>query len=264
MKKIITGIFITLIVIILPLNNTVSLLKNEKIIAESSYESADSLFATLEGVDTNEVELIIRKLEEKRIDPTGNKKKVEELLKNIKKGKISYRKALKDVYIVGDSLMNGLEAYDILNSNHLITQVSASLYHLSDNIEKIVKINPPILVLHYGINMISTSDEMKDNYISMYTKLIKKLKKKLPDTRIIVSGIFPVDREKATAKRFGKVDAYNKALKVMCKKLDVDFLDNKPLLKKHNDCYGSDGIHFSKKFYEKYWLNYLIKEMEIV
>ena len=251
-------------VLILPLNNTFSLFKTEKTLAQNSFESADSLFVALDSVDTNEVELAIRQLEEKRTDPTGNKKKVEELLKKIKKGKITYRKALKDVYIVGDSLMNGLEAYDILNSNHLITQVSASLYHLSDNIDKIVKINPPILVLHYGINMISTSDDMKDNYISMYTKLIKKLKKKLPDTRIIVSGIFPVDREKATAKRFGRVDAYNKALKEMCKKLDVDFLDNKPLLKKHSDCYGSDGIHFSKEFYEKYWLNYLIKEMEIV
>ncbi len=256
--------FIILIVLLLPLSNAFSLFKTEKTYAQSSFESAEALFATLEGVDTNDVELIIRQLEEKRVDPTGNKKKTEELLKNIKKGKISYRKALKNVYIVGDSLMNGLEAYDILNSNHLITQVSASLYHLSDNVDKIVKMNPPILLLHYGINMISTSDDLKDNYISMYTKLIKKLKKKLPDTRIIVSGIFPVDREKATAKRFGRVDAYNKALKGMCKKLDVDFLDNKPLLKKHNDCYGSDGIHFSKKFYEKYWLNYLIKEMEIV
>lgn len=258
------GIIIVLLVLALPVSNFLSLLSLEAENTESSFETADALLESLASVNTADVELIIRQQEQKRLDPTGNKEKVEALLKKLKNGKITYRKALKDLYIVGDSLMNGLEAYDILNSNHLITQVSASLYHLSDNLEEIIELNPPILLIHYGINMISTSESQMDSYISLYTKLIKKLKKKLPDTRIIISGIFPVDREIATDKRFGKITAYNKALKSMCKKLDVDFLDSSSVLKKHKDCYGSDGIHLSKAFYEDYWLRFLIKEMEIV
>lgn len=253
-----------LLVVALFSENIVTLLNVKPQIAESSYESAEEYLKALQNVNTADVELIIREQEKKRKDPTGKKQKVEALLAKLKSGKITYRKALKDLYIVGDSLMNGLEAYDVLNKNHLVTQVSASLYHLEDNIDKIVEMNPPILLIHYGINMISTSDDLKDSFISMYTKLVKKLKKKLPDTRIIISGIFPVDRKVATAKRFGEIENYNKALKKMSKKLGVEFLDSSPVLKKHKECYGSDGIHLSKEFYEKYWLKFVIKEMEIV
>ena len=86
----------------------------------------------------------------------------------------------------------------------------------------------------------------------------------MPDTRIIISGLFPVDREVAKAKRFAKVGEYNNSLKEMCKKLKVEFMDSSSVLKEHPECYGGDGIHLSKAFYEKYWLRFIIKEMEIV
>ena len=98
----------------------------------------------------------------------------------------------------------------------------------------------------------------------MYTDIIEELQAALPDTRIIVSGIFPVDRDIAKAKRFGKIDEYNKSLKEMCRKLKVEYMDSSSVLKAHPECYGSDGIHLSKAFYEKYWLRFIIKEMVIV
>lgn len=192
------------------------------------------------------------------------KAEIEIVLKQLSKGETSYRKVLKNVYIVGDSLMNGLEAYNILNSNHLITQVSASLYHLSGNVNRIIKLKPPVLILHYGVNMISTSKKQLNNFTGMYTRLVKQIQKGSPDTRIIISGLFPVDRDVARAKRFSKIDAYNEALQKMCKNLDVEFMDSSSVLKEHPECYGGDGIHLSKAFYEKYWLRFVIKEMEIL
>jgi len=189
---------------------------------------------------------------------------VKAVLKKLSQGKTTYRRIFKDVYIVGDSLMNGLEAYNILNSNRLITQVSASLYHLSDNVKKIVRIAPPVLILHYGVNMISTNKNQLNTFISMYTRLIKQIQKGSPDTRIIISGLFPVDTNVAKAKRFTKISAYNKALIKMCDELKIEFLDSSPVLKAHPDCYGGDGIHLSKAFYEKYWLKFIINEMGIV
>ncbi len=225
--------------------------------------SGEVVLDTLAGVDAAAAQSAVIEAEKKRNDPTGAKKRIADTLRKLDKGKTTYRKVFRDVYIVGDSLMNGLEAYDILNSSHLVTQVSASLYHLDENMDKIIAMNPPVLIIHYGINMISTSQAQRDNFINFYTKLIKELKKSLPSTRIIISGIFPVDRSVARAARFGEVDTYNKALKAMCKKLKVEYLDSSPVLKAHKECYGGDGIHLSKTFYEKYWLRHIVKEKEI-
>lgn len=263
MKKILISIVLVIALLAYPVYNFAFL--SQKEVQQEAKISTDAVkfLGELSDFDVAKAQSAVIAAEKKREDPSGKKQKIQKTLKNLKNGKTTYRKVFKDVYIVGDSLMNGLEAYDILNSNHLITQVSASLYHLSDNMEKIIEMKPPVLIIHYGINMISTEKVLKDNYIKFYTKLIKQLKKELPGTRIIISGIFPVDREIASAKRFSQIGEYNKALKQMCKSLKVEFLDSSPVLKKHPECYGSDGIHLSKDFYEKYWLKFIIQEMGI-
>ena len=73
-----------------------------------------------------------------------------------------------------------------------------------------------------------------------------------------------VDREIAKAKRFGMIGEYNKALKTMCNKLEIEYMESSSVLKAHPECYGGDGIHLSKAFYEKYWLRFIIREMGIV
>lgn len=188
---------------------------------------------------------------------------VEKSIKQIENGKKSLRKVFKNVYFAGDSLIAGLETYNVLNSKKIFAQVSASLYHLQDNLENIVSASPRILILHYGINLLGTEQAHLDNFISFYKKLVKQLQKELPDTRIIVSLIFPVDRSVATAKRFARIPAYNKELKKMCRSLEVEYLDSSSVLKAHKECYGSDGIHQSKAFYEKYWLPFVMRQVGI-
>lgn len=190
-------------------------------------------------------------------------KNVKKSIRRLNAGKTTLRKIFKNVTFAGDSLMAGLEAYDILNSKRIFAQVSASLYHLEENIPLIVKQNPKILVLHYGINMIATDEVYLDIFVKMYTRLIKDLKKQLPDTRIIVSLIFPVDRKIAKAARFGRISAYNKATIKMCKKLKVEYINSSSVLNAHPECYGSDGIHQSQAFYEKHWLKFLMREKGI-
>lgn len=247
-----------------PVFNIWGLSKNEAVPSDEDISKGGSVIESLSDFDVKKAESNVRKAEKKRKDESVSSEKVQMVLYDLKNGKTTYRKVLRDVYIVGDSLMNGLEAYNILNSNHLITQVSASLYHLDSNVKKIIKMNPPVLILHYGINMIAVGDKYLDNFISMYSRIIKELKKSLPDTRIVISGLFPVDRDIASAKRFGEIGDYNKALKSMCKDLEIEFVNSSSVLKAHPECYGSDGIHLSKAFYDKYWLRFLIKELEIV
>lgn len=264
MKKRIIILIVTAVLCAYPLFNIMGLSKNEPEVSQADTSSGEEIIESISSYDVKQAEKNVRQADKERNDPATTYNKVKTVLSQLKQGKTTYRKVLKDVYIVGDSLMDGLEAYDILNSNHLITQVSASLYHLDGNVDKIIKLNPPILILHYGINMIATGESYRNNFIKMYTRIIKELQKALPDTRIVISGLFPVDRTIAKAARFSQVSAYNKALKTMCKDLGVEFLDSSSVLKAHTECYGGDGIHLSKAFYEKYWLRFIIKELEIV
>lgn len=268
MKKSVLLLFLIVILALYPVRNFVSITAGanaEKTTVKSEQTDGEQALIELSQYNIDKAQSNLKKANSQRASSSSpTKAEIAMVLKQLSEGKTSYRKVLKDVYIVGDSLMNGLEAYNILNTNHLITQVSASLYHLKGNVNKIIKLKPPVLILHYGVNMISTNKKQLNNFITMYTGLIKQIQKGSPDTRIIISGLFPVDRDVARAKRFAKIDTYNEALQKMCKKLDVEFMDSSSVLKKHSECYGGDGIHLSKAFYERYWLRFVIKEMEIV
>lgn len=225
--------------------------------------------AVIEKFDAVKLEKVQKKIdviEKERIEElerASRYKQAEETFLRLDQGKISYRRLFSKVYIAGDSLMEGLEAYDILNSKHIIAQVSASLHHLEENFDKIVAIRPPILILHYGLNMISTDEAHANSFIRQYKGIIEKLKTALPDSRIVVSLIFPVDTTVATAPRFKGIRNYNSKLKAMCAEMGIEYLDSAPAFAGRSEYYGSDGIHLSASFYRKYWLKYVISEMGI-
>lgn len=264
MKKSVLVLILAVLLTFYPVRNFISLANTESSVT-TAHDEAEEYLQKLYDYDIKKAQSNVKRASNLRNDSgVATSAEIKNVLKKLDEGKTTYRKIFKDVYIVGDSLMNGLECYNILNSNRLITQVSASLYHLSGNIDKIIKASPDTLILHYGVNMISTKGSQLNNFISMYTRLIKQIQKGSPDTRIIISGLFPVDRSIAKAARFSKIGTYNNALKNMCKELKIEYLESAPVLKAHPECYGGDGIHLSKAFYEKYWLRHIIREMGIV
>lgn len=219
------------------------------------------VFDKLYAYEASDVEKIIREAEierQKKLSAELRQKKINETLLNLRTGKISYRKVFANTCFVGDSLLNGLEVYNILNPDRLITQVSARLGHLEDNLKKIVAMNPKILILHYGVNNLWDNDTGMGWFIDDYTELVLKLKKALPYTRIIVSSIFPVDEELATAEIFTYIPKHNQALKKMCAATGVEFLDSTSLVAGCKDYYASDGIHFTASFYSEKWLPFIV------
>lgn len=229
-------------------------------------DAGKALLQTLDSVPLEEVKTKVAENEQKKLEALARAKrslKTQEIISLLQAGQLSYRKALSDLYIAGDSLMAGLAVYDILNANHIFAEVSASLSHLEANLSKIEAKHPPILLLHYGLNMISTSDAQLSSFISRYKSILEGIRKDLPNTRIVVSLLFPVDRTKATAPEFGRIDAYNAALKEMCASIGVEAFDSSPAFVGKESSYGADGIHLSASFYRNDWLIYLIRELEI-
>lgn len=184
------------------------------------------------------------------------------LLLKIENGSTTYRSVFKNVFIVGDSLMNGLANYDILNEDNMITQISANLYHLEENVETIIEEEPKILILHYGLNHLSEQSVQCVRFINLYTSILQDLIDGLEDTKIIVSSIFPVYLELNTDEKFLMIETYNDAMQEMCEELGIEFLRTDTSLF-DEDVYDSDGIHMMEKFYTTRWLDFVIEELEL-
>lgn len=264
MKKILLYIFIFSLVAAVIYFNAVNVLEENRATIEKQ-EISTEFFDRFSDKDAIDIENNIREAEKQRFEQFGGstQKQIEQTLEQLKKGEISLRHIFADTFFAGDSLMNGLEIYGVLDANNLATQVSATLYHLSDNISRIVAANPAELILHYGINMISTESNQLKSFISDYEDIIEELKNKLDGTRIIISGIFPVDTTIATDASFKLIDEYNEALKKMCEEAGVEFLDSKNAFE-GVDYYGGDGIHLSSEFYSEVWLPFVVENKGII
>lgn len=186
--------------------------------------------------------------------------RVKELLENIKNGKTSYRQLLKGTVIAGDSLMHGMNEYKILDNSYLVTKVSANLKHLRESVPTIVNLNPKILVVHYGLNNMSTDSTEIKNFVSAYEKVLKDLHSKLPNTKIVVSSVLNVSSKKSTG-RYKDIPNFNSKLKEMCKNNGFTFLDNSELISGESSYYEQDGMHVIKKFYTEKYLPNLVVEL---
>lgn len=264
MKKLVAALVVLVLVIAYPITNFF-ILKSKRSDLEADTSAGVSALEEYAAVPVEKADRAVAAAQKKQEEFRRNEAVqglIEKQIKLIEKGKLSYRKVFSQVYVAGDSLMEGLEAYGILNSNHIFAKVSASLSHLEFVMPKLISVRPPVLILHYGLNMIGDQQYHVDSFISTYTKDIKKLQKSLPDTRIVVSLLFPVDTSVATANRFRYVSRYNNRLAQMSRELGVEYLDSSSVFKGH-DFYGADGIHLSYSFYYDYWLKFIMREMEI-
>ena len=127
-----------MILTLYPVRNFITLANTESSVT-TAHDEAEEYLQKLYNYDIKKAQSNVKRASNLRNDNgVATSAEIKNVLKKLDEGKTTYRKIFKDVYIVGDSLMNGLECYNILNSNRLITQVSASLYHLSGNVNKII------------------------------------------------------------------------------------------------------------------------------
>lgn len=264
MKKLVAALVVLILIALFPAVNYFSLKSEKSTVFEDTSAGVSVLdsYAEISVEKADKAVAAAQKKQQELHEAEAIQGLIQKQIKLIEKGTLSYRKVFSNVYFAGDSLMEGLEAYNILNSNHIFAKVSASLSHLESVMPNIISVRPQVLILHYGLNMIGDQEYHVDSFISQYTKDIKKLQKKLPDTRIIVSLLFPVDTSVATANRFKYVSRYNNRLIKMSKELGVEYLDSSSVFSGH-DFYGADGIHLSYSFYGDYWLKFIMKEKEI-
>lgn len=174
----------------------------------------------------------------------------------------NYRATFKDFYFCGDSIVEALSGYDILDSYHVIAAIGVGTSHIDKNLSYIVASHPKYLILHYGVNVIDGPD-YADIFISNYKSSIQKLMEQLPDTEIFVDSIFPV-QEKAYKQSPGTkyVDLYNEKLYEMTQELGVHFIDHTPQWQAFDkNYYEGDGIHPIYAYYKEKYLPFIYTEV---
>ena len=190
----------------------------------------------------------------------------EEIFEKVQNDETSYPKIYSDALICGDSLVESLQYYSVLNSENVIGKVSASLYDLQDISDQIISYHPKTLVLHYGQNHVENgSDTYVNNFVSFYKPIVENFKKQLPGTRIFISSIFPANEHGlADSPYLSAIPAYNEGLKKMCQELGVEYLDNSPLFEGDLSFYEPDGVHMTKVFYTDHWLPFMAYELNLI
>jgi hypothetical protein len=217
-----------------------------------------SILNSMNSVNVNKTESDIRAVHEKYEAALQRKK----LAQAVKAG--NYKYVFKDVIISGDSIVEAISGYSILNSSNVIAKVGAGTVFLNEKIPSIVSANPKYLVLHYGENQISTKPQAKV-LSAKYAQCIRKLKSKLPDTKIYVDGIFPVQHSAYKQDSYLRnISYYNSEFKKMSENLGVTYLDYQDLWASAGEkYYDGDGIHPTFSFYTEQYLPFLIQKSGI-
>ena len=98
------------------------------------------------------------------------------------------------------------------------------------------------------MNDVKSTNGDVERFVSEYKEVLTTLKEEVPDAHIFVNSIFPV-QEKAVEGEpvLEKIPEFNEALKELCDKQTVAFIDNTSLVS--DQYYEEDGEHFKADFY---------------
>ena len=111
---------------------------------------------------------------------------------------------------------------------------------------------PEIMVITLGVNGVSYMHDKEEYFISVYTKLVNKIKNASPDTKIILQSIYPVARswEKTKSINNERIRAANEWVQQVAEDCGIYYLDTISVLADEEgylpEAYqNGDGIHLN-------------------
>ena len=194
------------------------------------------------------------------VDITAARQKVD----GLNNGTLSFADAFSNMSFTGDSQIRALATNGIISEEYIVARNGESYDFFNDNMDSVITMasGKDAVIVHYGINTLSTSAEERSNRINQYKDLLLRLKSACPDTRIIVSGVFPVCYTIfGSQQRFEYINDYDFELCEMCMEIGVEYLSDNAYMMEHQDVFGSDGLHLTKELSTGYWLKNLVTTM---
>ena len=250
LKKILICLTLSLIISIIFVNISFFKFKSDKFIDTENFfcnDSSKDINEIKEEIEknNNHEEPIIPELPEENLEP-----------------KIAFQKY--KILMIGDSFVEGMEAYDVIYSSNVIWERGKRIDNMHDHLDKAIIYNPNILILVYGSNDVQMWDYNVEGFIKAYEKSLNEIFNSLPNTKIYLTSILPVnDVALKEDPSFKYIDLFNNRLQELCDEKGISFLDSSYILDLESNPYSSDGIHPKGFFYEKWALDILDK-IEVV
>ncbi|WFA09293.1 GDSL-type esterase/lipase family protein [Tissierella sp. Yu-01] len=163
---------------------------------------------------------------------------------------------------IGDSITEGFAFNEIIPKECVIAGAGATAGFTYDDIDALPDKNPDNIFIMLGsIDILMPVDDPKELFKDDLTKLVKRIKEELPNSKIYLQSITPVTEDAFIEEpRYKEIEEYNELLKELGEKLAVNYVDIGVLAQDNPDLYAEDGIHFKKEFYNL-WLEELFKSM---
>lgn len=216
-----------------------------------------------ENIDVSQGVTILENLENRdvfvvknEIDQFKNQTFVEE---NNDFSNLTYSQRFVNSVIIGDSLAEGFSDYGIIDKSNVIANKGMVVSKAGEEVSKAILKNPQNVFISLGTNDIGYYNGNSEKFSNYYIQLINQIKENLPNTKIYINCIMPVE-ENAIEKNpyLIHIDDFNTALKNLCSETGVTYIDNSKLIEGVEDIYQSDGIHFKYAFYPL-WLENMAK-----
>ncbi len=177
-----------------------------------------------------------------------------------------------DVCILGDSITEGLIDYNYLSKKNVVASRGANVnsiltkkydakgYGSVNLVNTTINNNPKAVYIILGVNSLVGENPRISYLVSSYGKIVDKLQKSLPNSKIYVVSVPPVAAKKENASKYpvknSNIDDYNSGLKQMASEFGVKYVDLNSSLKDANGKFKSDlaegdGVHFKAHTYPK-------------
>ena len=148
-------------------------------------------------------------------------------------------KERKRVYVLGDSIINGIEEKG-LSRNHIVKvrkYPGDNTEDMIDHVKPIIRKKPDLIIVHFGTNDITAEKDTDKNT----QKVIDMVKAESPDTEIAVS-LCTVRKDKQGFAK--KVDSHNAILREVATRNNVYLIDNKNI---DDTGLGMKKLHLNRK-----------------
>ena len=230
---------------------------------QTAAEEGLAYLQSLESRDVNAVEAKLSAIREAHLQEEREKRKAEQHAASAGKwhaqidelmGDDTLWPAFSGSVIFGDSRTVGFSYYKYLPEERVVAKKGWTIADLEEHIYEISAISPDSLFLCTGMNDVGILGlNGPEAYAEEYLRIVKAAQEELPYTKIYVNSILPA-REPALSQEeiWNQIPEFNAALKTMCSKNDITYIDNGMLSDEYADLWDVDGIHVLETFYP-YW-----------
>ena len=218
-------------------------------------ETGRAYLASLEERTPVEMEYLIeqaRKEYERLLRLEAYKKKREDYRESLSGSKLW--EAFDDYVFLGDSRVVGYDVFGFLSSERILAAAGDTINSITNRMDEVKKLSPKYIFISYGINDIGMGYwPTAQEYTDAFLEKIHALQKELPDAEIYVNSIIPArDDALEWSPIWAGLPEYSEAVRAMCEKEEIPFIDNDAIIREHEDLYASDGVHLQSDFY-RYW-----------